>query len=304
MLRHPCMLAALVVLAHGHLAVAQAPAEQPQNDVGPSSTDADPTAIDLRSPAERAREHFRSGMRAFDERRFRDAIVEFRRASELVPSADLTFNIARAEEELGELDAAIESYRRYLRDRVDPPDREAVEEHIRQLEERAEAMRLSAREAPSTGTLRVDVDRPGAVVRIDGREVGTSPIALPLTYGTGEHQVEVSLDGYVPFRARVRVLPATTVVADARLVRATNYHAVLGRRRFTWVMAGLSAVAAGAAIGLGAHAMSVRDPLDQSEARRFARYSDYALGGAAVFGVGTVTLYFGEGRSVRTERIE
>lgn len=282
---------------------AQAP-ETPPEARAPQPTGADVGELDLRSPAARAREYFRDGMRAFDERRFSDAIVNFRHASELVPSADLTFNIARAHEELGELDGAIEHYRRYLRDRVDPPDREAVEEHIRELEERAEAQRLSAREAPSTGTLRVDVDVPAALVRIDGREVGTSPIVLPLTYGVGEHEIDVSLDGYVPFRARVNVLAGTTVVADARLVRATNYQAVRGRRRFTWVMAGLAAAALGASIGLGAHAMAVRDPADQSEARRFARYSDYALAGAAVFGVGTVTLYFGEGRAVRTERVE
>lgn len=302
----PAILA-LVVLVSGVAArpsIVHAQADAATVPEGGSDAPADPTTVDLRSPADRAREYFRDGMRAFDEHRYSDAITQFRRASELVPSADLTFNIARAQEELGELDAAIESYRRYLRDRVDPPDREAVEEHIRQLEERAEAQRLRSREVPSTGTLRVDVDVASASVRIDGREVGTSPIALPLTYGVGEHEIEVSLQGYVPFRARVRVLAGTTVVADARLVPSTDYRAVRGRRRFTWLMAGLAAAAAGASIGLGAHAMALRDPTDQSDARRFARYSDYALAGAGVFGVGTVTLYFGEGRAVRTERVE
>ncbi len=290
-------------------AAAQAP-EHDRTEPPPASPgeqqplDANPTEGDARSASERARAYFVEGMQAFEERRFGDAISAFRRASELVPSADLTFNIARAYEELGELDGAVENYRRYLRDRVDPPDREAVLEHIRELEERAEAQRIAARQTPTTGTLRVEVDVAGAEVRIDDRPIGTSPIPMPLSFGVGEHHLEVRLEGYVPFRARVHLDAGATAVAQAHLVPATEYRSVRGKRRFTWVAAALSGAAAAASLGLGIHARSLRDPSDMSEARRWARYSDYALGGAVVMGVGTVTLFFGEGRAVRTERAE
>ena len=69
-------------------------------------------------------------------------------------------------------------------------------------------------------------------------------------------------------------------------------------------MAGLAAASLGASIGLGVHAASLNSDGNRAEANRWARYSDYALGGTALFGVGTVTLYFAEGRSVRTERVE
>jgi len=241
-------------------------------------------------------------MHAYEERRFHDAIAAFRRAGELVPSADLWFNIARSYEELGEVDGAIENYRRYLRDRVDPPDRERVEEHIRQLEERAEAERLRARAAPTTGTIRVEVDVVGAEVFIDDGEVGTTPIAVPLTYTAGDHEMTIRRDGYIPFRAVVHIDAGSTVLTVAHLTPSTGYRAVRGRRRFTWVAAGLTVAALAASIGLGVHAVSENRDGNTGDARDFARYSDYAAGGFAVFGLGTALLYFAEGRSIRTER--
>lgn len=249
-----------------------------------------------------ARAAFGEGMRAYEERRFHDAIAAFRRAGEIVPSADLWFNMARSYEELGEIDGAIENYRRYLRDRVDPPDRERIEEHIQQLEERAEAARLAARSRPTSGTIRIDVDRAGATVILDDHELGTSPLAVPITVEAGTHTLEVRHEGSIPFRAEVQVDAGASVFAVARLTPATGYRAVRGRRRFTWVAAALGAASLAASLGLGIHAVRENRDGDRENAREFARYSDYAAGATAVFGVGTVLLYFTEGRSIRTER--
>ena len=46
--------------------------------------------------------------------------------------------------------------------------------------------------------------------------------------------------------------------------------------------------------------MAVTAPDD---ARDFARYSDIALGSGIVLGVGSITLYFVEGRAISTERL-
>lgn len=251
----------------------------------------------------RARADFREGMAAYEARRFHEAITAFQRAATLVPSADLWFNIARAYEELGEIEPAIEYYRRYLRDRVDPPDRDRVQDHIAALEERAESERVDARRAPTTGTLRIDVDVAGASVLVDDQAVGVSPLAVPLTYQAGTHLIDVRLPGRVPFRAEVRIDPGSSVTAIASMPQMTEYRSVRGTRRVTWVMAALAAASLGASIGLGVHAASLNAEGNRSDAGRWARYSDYAIGGVALFGVGTVTLYFAEGRSLRTERI-
>jgi TonB family protein len=47
------------------------------------------------------------------------------------------------------------------------------------------------------GGLRIETDPPGAVVSVDGKEAGLSPVALPKVR-PGVHMVRVSRDGYAP----------------------------------------------------------------------------------------------------------
>lgn len=256
-----------------------------------------------RSAVEQAREHYRAGMTRFDAHDYRSAIAEFHLAARLVPSADLWFNIARAHEEVGELLPAVDHYQLYLRDRVDPPDREAVEARIASLRQRAEEARLAAERAPTTGTLRLSSNMEGARVRLDGRDIGRSPLTEPMELAPGRHELALELDGYLPFRSTVRLEAGLTTAAYADLQPATGYRAVRGRRLWTWIAGGLAVAGGGAAIGLGVHAAGLRDE-NLTDARRWAGYSDIALGSAVVMALTSVILYFVEGRAVETERFE
>lgn len=253
--------------------------------------------------SQEARAHFTAGMTHFEAREFRPAIHEFELAAALVPSADLWFNIARAHEELNEYADAVEYYQRYLRDRVDPPDAEAVRATIERLQERAEAARLANERRPTTGTLRLRTSQAGAQIRLDGRDSGTSPMDAPVTLDPGAHRFELTREGYVPFRAQVDVSAGVTSAAYAQLAPETRYRAVRGRRLFTWIVGGLAVASAGLSVGLGARAQSFESDGDHDRAVDWARGSDYALGGAMALGVGALILYFVEGRSVGTERI-
>jgi tetratricopeptide (TPR) repeat protein len=278
----------------------------------------DDTEVSPEDPqaAQRARERFQAGMEHFQAHRYRDAIHEFELAASLVPSADIWFNIARAWEELGEHEPAIEYYRRYLRDRVDPPDRERVEQHIAELEERMEAERQQGQHAPTTGTLRIRTSIEGATVIVDGREVGESPLSVPITTEPGEHEVFVEKEGYLPFRSQVSVQPGVDTTAYADLVEATEYRAVRGSRIFTWIAGGLAVASAGVSIGLAVAANSQLDEWEASntdpalrdeglldKSRNTALISDIMLGTAIGLAVVAVVLYFIEGRAVATERV-
>ena len=256
-----------------------------------------------RSAVDRAREHYRSGMSRFDAHDYRTAIAEFHLAARLVPSADLWFNIARAHEEVGEQLLAVEHYQLYLRDRVDPPDREAVEARIASLQQRADEARAAAEHAPTTGTLRLSANLEGARVFLDGREIGVSPLTDPMELSPGRHELALERDGYLPFRSTVRLEAGLTTAAYADLQPATGYRAVRGRRLWTWIAGGLAVAGGGAAIGLGVHARGFQDE-NRVEARRWARYSDIALGSAVVMALTSVILYFVEGRAIETERFE
>ena len=69
---------------------------------------------------------------------------------------------------------------------------------------------------PATGTLAVESSPGGAKVFIDGAYRGRTPLALELR--PGMHDVELRLEGYEPYRARVQVRAGQTTRLSPRLV--------------------------------------------------------------------------------------
>lgn len=307
------ILSSILWLGSVSPAVAQATPESPRENRRPRrdrnrpapqrQNDPDAPAPENLDAAQRARAHFREGMSHFEAREFREAIQQFELAAGLVPSADLWFNIARAHEELSQYEQAIDYYQRYLRDRVDPPDKAEVEALIASLEERAEAARLARHNQPTTGTIRVHTTQDEAEIEIDEARIGRSPLDLPLSVGPGGHALSVTREGYVPFRAEVQVEPGVTTGAFADLVPETRYRAIRGRRIWTWVTAGLAGAALGASLGLGIKGLRLNEDGTRERAADYGMYSDYALGAGIVLAVTAAVLYFVEGRSVGTERI-
>lgn len=284
------LLAACASTAHAQ------DAEEPS----PEQAEATPAPENMEATRQ-ARERFGEGVSAFSAHRYREAIRAFQLAAELVPSADLWFNIARAHEELSEYDEAIDYYQRYLRDRVDPPDRQEIEQHIESLRERAEAEREARRTQPTTGTLRLTTNREGAEVELDGEDAGESPWADPREVAPGRHTLVVEREGYIPFRSEVSVEAGVPTAAYADLTPETRYRAIQADRIFTWIAWGLGIAALGTSIGLGVEAASRQANLD--DARTWGAYSDGLLGAALGLGVVGLILWFVEGRSVGTERI-
>jgi len=296
-----CVAIAATLLAFGASAgLAQAQDDLPPAEPGEGQAD-DTQPEDLQA-TQRARQNFLAGIEHFRAHRYRDAIQSFQVAAQLVPSADLWFNIARSHEELSEYELAIEHYQRYLRDRVDPPDREQVEAHIESLRERAEAARAAAQSAPTEGTLRLSANRDGSEVQLDGASAGQTPWDQPRDVTPGRHRLAVLREGYVPFRSEVSVEAGVTTAAYADLVPETRYRAIRADRIFTWITWGLAVASLGVSIGLGIDASS-RQQTDLAEARTVAAFSDVFLGSAIGLGVVGLILWFVEGRTVGTERI-
>lgn len=248
--------------------------------------------------AARAREAFEAGLEHFAERRFRDAIHSFLVAAELVPSADLWFNVARSHEELGEWESAGEFYQRYLRDRVDPPDAEQVQARIRNLQARAQEARAAQARAPTEGTLTIDVSADDTELELDENVLGQSPYEQMLVLEPGRHPLDAEREGYVPWRSAVTIEPGLRTVALVDLQPSTTYRPVFSERIFTWIAFGISAVALGTSIGLGVEAASRGD---RADAREWSAWSDVALGSALGFGALGFALWFLEGRAVGSE---
>jgi hypothetical protein len=134
---------------------------------------------------ESARELDQSGVRAFKEGRFADAIRFFRAAYRKgAPSSEL-WNIARCDERLDDAERAVHAIDEYLALRdVAPADRAEAERELRAIVSR-------------TSLLTITTVPPGAVVVIDGRQtVGPTPLTVDVA--AGAHTITIRRDGYAP----------------------------------------------------------------------------------------------------------
>ncbi len=140
----------------------------------------------------RARELYAEGQAHFDAGRFDEARAAFEAAYREVPNPVVLLGVASAEERLGRnLDAA-RTLRRYLRQRVDAPDRTAISERITALDPSGATAR---EESPAASTLRVTSSPEGAAISLDGQATGQMTPA-ELTVAPGEHTLTLSLEGY------------------------------------------------------------------------------------------------------------
>lgn len=88
-----------------------------------------------------AEKHFRKAEKLFALGRFDEALVYYEKAFEAKPLPHFLFNIGQCHRNLGHVDEAIFSYRKYLKLWPDAPNREAVEELIDDLEDQRTAER-------------------------------------------------------------------------------------------------------------------------------------------------------------------
>lgn len=107
------------------------------------------------------------------------------------------------------------------------------------------------------GTLLLAGQPEGAQVKLNGRVLGTLPLAQPTRLELGSYQLEVALPGYYPLqrpviitagstlRESVELAPQTGAVAPESSAAATR---VLAPRWLSWTLAGL---AAGGAVATG-----------------------------------------------------
>jgi tetratricopeptide (TPR) repeat protein len=87
-------------------------------------------------PATRsARRHFERGEKLFALGKFDDALVEYQTAFDAKPLPGFLYNIGQCFRNLGDLDQAIFSFKKYLRLEPEAENKEAVERLISDLEE-------------------------------------------------------------------------------------------------------------------------------------------------------------------------
>jgi len=81
-----------------------------------------------------AKRHFERGEKLYALTKFSEALEEYQKAFDAKPIPDFLFNIGQCYRNLGEYDAAIFSYQKYLKLAPDAPNRDKVEQLIGELE--------------------------------------------------------------------------------------------------------------------------------------------------------------------------
>lgn len=159
---------------------------------------------------EQARIHFNRGIAAFREKRFKEAVDSFLEANRIYPSAALSFNAARAYEEMSDAGGALRFYRDYLRRAPDAKDRASVEKRVGELEQKLRKRGIQL--------VTVSSEPEGATVVLDDRPVGVTPWAGEIFPGI--HRVTLRLQGYEEASANIELLPHRALDVELKLKAA------------------------------------------------------------------------------------
>ena len=228
-----------------------------ENGTAPQTTTQSDTA------SGEAGRHFRRGVDLYSEANYTAALVEFKRAFALAPTATALYDLGETQFQLQDYAGALKTFRRYLAE-FGP-----TEGHRAAVAQAVEVLRTRV------GHLNVTTIPPGADVIIDDETVGKTPLAEPLLVSVGRRRVVASMAGrgsvteYVDIAAEDHVsvslqmrapapgvVPAADYAAPAAAsadVEAPRSSAVTTLRTAGWIAT--STLAAGA-ITFGAFALA------------------------------------------------
>lgn len=198
-----CAFAVSTILSAGVPALAQ-PAKKPREPEAPSAP-APLAASEAR--VERAKELYEQAAQAYAARKNFEAIELFRQSGALEPSPLLSYNMALAYEEAGDLRNALKHFREYA-SAGNPDAAEEVETRIAKLESKLGKLGIQQ--------LTVKSNPVGATLAVDGVPIGVTPYTAEFT--PGAHTLKVSMPGYADSEASID-LPADHSISVALTLR-------------------------------------------------------------------------------------
>lgn len=154
-----------------------------------------------------AKARFEKGLALFEQRAWDPALAEFSVSRSIFNNRSATKNAALCLRNLQRYDEAVDMFEALVRDFPDlaDADKELAKRSITEL-------------ASLVGALTVSVSEAGATVVVDGRTVGTSPLAGAVRVSAGTRSVRAYKEGFAPFETRVVVAGNGSAAVQAKLV--------------------------------------------------------------------------------------
>jgi hypothetical protein len=153
-----------------------------------------------------ARDHFRRGVEHYQNSDWPHAIEEYRAALALWNNPIILFNLAQAYRSDGQLSLAVEHFNRYLQEApsLTREQRAEVEEAVREIQD-------------TRAVLSFEVEPAGATVTLNGRSLGTAPIARNVEVMPGDYSIHVELANHASRDERVSVRSHEQRLVNVRL---------------------------------------------------------------------------------------
>ena len=158
---------------------------------------------------EEARKHYDRAIELVDDGQLEGAIVEFQRSYDLTHHFAVLYNIGQVFVSMAKPVEAMDAYERYLMDggkKIPAARRAEVEQEI-------------TRQKARIATLEIHGLPEGAVVRLDGKDIGKAPITAPVRVGVGTHAIAASAEGYDPADTEVTVAGEDQRVVELALAK-------------------------------------------------------------------------------------
>ncbi len=172
------------------------------------------TTARAQQPSPEAAKHFTVGLKLYQEKAFVEALAEFELAYKLSNRPNALKNIAQCHRELKHFADAYESFDKLLVVHGSQlgADKPAVEHALAEL-------------TILTGTISITSSQPDALVSLDGRPLGTTPLDKPKRVNLGTHTIKVTKAGFETFDKEVSIGSEQTAQLDVKLeVEITTGH--------------------------------------------------------------------------------
>jgi hypothetical protein len=158
-----------------------------------------------------ARRHFDRAVELVDDGQLEGALVEFQRSYDLTHHFAVLYNIGQVLVSLARPVEAVDAYQRYL----------AEGRKLVPAARRSEVERELMRQKTRIATIEISGLPDGALVHVDGKEMGKAPLATSFRVAVGKHAITAAAEGYEPSSTELTVAGEDHRVLNLVLAKKT-----------------------------------------------------------------------------------
>jgi hypothetical protein len=155
-----------------------------------------------------ARQRFEHGTQLYADGDYSVALAEFERAYTLVPDYRVLYNIGQVNIQLGQYARAIVTLKEY----VTRGATELSPDRIKSVQTDLDML------AGRTATIVLEVEPEGVEITLDGKVIGTTPVADPVVVDVGERRIDLKRSGFVSQGQTLSLAGGDRYVAQFKLV--------------------------------------------------------------------------------------